>query len=417
MTEGCDITRTDILHIVQSIAQSIRGDSAQQIGKAAFFPNISYTAELTRAQNVKLALLAVNFLDIACETDKAQRLYDTLPTLPDLHAWADHLFAAWGKNSLCFNSSGSTGEPQRHRYSLPILSDELKSSAPAFAGCKRIVSVMPVHHIFGMMYGPLLAKYLSVQIVYAPPLPLASFFHLLLPEDLIVAFPFFWQALLNMILRTQKSSGLCFPPNVAGLTATSPCPPEVIQGLLHLSASGKSPSLTAMTEIYGATETNGLGMRLNGADWYELFSVWETSRLEDGSRGLRRRLPGGGMGPSQPMPDHITWHDERRFKPERRTDNAVQVGGINVYPERVAEIIRGHPLVLDCAVRLMRPDEGLRLKTFIVPNLPLEESRQAFGKPFKDWMASQLETAWRPKRITLGEYLPVNAMGKLRDWE
>jgi long-chain acyl-CoA synthetase len=33
----------------------------------------------------------------------------------------------------------------------------------------------------------------------------------------------------------------------------------------------------------------------------------------------------------------------------------VQVGGVNVFPERVRQVLLEHPLVVDAAVRLMRP--------------------------------------------------------------
>ncbi len=44
----------------------------------------------------------------------------------------------------------------------------------------------------------------------------------------------------------------------------------------------------------------------------------------------------------------------------------MQVAGINLYPERIAGIIREYPGVAEAEVRLMRPDEGDRLKAFIV---------------------------------------------------
>jgi 4-coumarate--CoA ligase (photoactive yellow protein activation family) len=411
------LSRDDALLVVQSLAQSIRGDSARQIGKASLFPEIDAIDEFGPAQRGKLAAMAISFFDLEREPDAARRLQGLLPGLERLGAWADALFPVWRKKSLCFHSSGSTGEPQTHCFPAPLLLDELEASAPAFLGRARIVSVMPVHHIFGMMYGPLLSKHLALPLVLALPLPLASFFDRLLPGDLVVAFPFFWQALLDMISRSEGADGIRLPDNLAGLTATSPCPPEVIRGLLHPAESGKSPSLAAMTEIYGSTETNGIGMRRNGGEWYELFSIWDAVRLQDGRRGIQRRLPDGGVAEPRAMPDLVAWSGERSFKPVRRVDNAVQVGGINVYPEKVAEVIRSHPLVRDCAVRLMRPEEGTRLKAFIVPDLPLDEAGPLFGKAFRDWLAARLETAWRPKRITLGAALPVNAMNKASDWE
>lgn len=410
------LDRNDILRVVQSIGRSIRGAAIRQDDSASLFREIVRSDEFSPAQRVTLAELATLFFDLNQNPAEAERLRALLPGLGPLEAWADELFAAWGKKSICFRSSGSTGEPRANSISLPLLEDELEAVVQAFPGRGRIVSVMPVHHIFGMMYGPLLSRYLALPLELAPPLPVASFFQTLRPGDLVVAFPFFWQSLLHMVLNPGKDRSLRFPENIAGLTATSPCPPKVIRGLLGLFPSNGSASLAAMTEIYGSSETNGIGMRRNACEWYELFSVWEPAALPDNSRGIRRRKPRDGQQTPFAMPDVITWHDERHFRPERRVDNAVQVGGVNVYPERVADVIRTHPLVKECAVRLMRPEEGVRLKAFIVPRIPLEEASASFGKEFRMWLAARLETAWRPKLITLGTQLPVNCMGKASDW-
>ena len=173
------------------------------------------------------------------------------------------------------------------------------------------------------------------------------------------------------------------PPNIMGVSATGPCPAWVINGLLEKCESDGA-LFAAMREIYGSTETNGLGIREGGAEWYSLYAHWATITLPNGQKGLQRMQGGASLGCPMPLPDVVSWHptEDRMFRPERRTDKAVQVGGINVYPERVAACIREHPLVRECVVRLMRPDEGSRLKAFIVPVCSLEEATTHFGKRF-----------------------------------
>jgi acyl-coenzyme A synthetase/AMP-(fatty) acid ligase len=201
------------------------------------------------------------------------------------------------------------------------------------------------------------------------------------------------------------------------MTATSPCPPDVLHNLITPRQGRERPLLTAITEIYGSTETSGMGMRCDGGEWYELFACWESLIDVEGVRRIKRVNRDGPYGQPMPLPDIVVWHDARRFRPERRSDNAVQVGGVNVYPEKIAAIIRSHPLVRDCAVRLMRPEEGTRLKAFIVPAMPVEQATDSFGKDFHSWLTASLETASRPKRITFGDKLPVTAVGKAADWE
>lgn len=416
MTFPLSLTRLDVLHIVQSLAQSLRGADGRQV-EGSLFLEISTTESFSSKLAGELALSALRFFALDSGSGDIRILVSRLRASSRLEDWADVLFDRWDKDSICFRSSGSTGQPVAHRYDMVALADEIDAAAPFFPDRRRVVSVMPVHHIFGMMYGPMLSKRLGVPLVHAPPLPLASFFALLRPGDVLVGFPFFWQTLLEMIAGRNAAPEVRFPANLVGLTATSPCPPGVITGLLNLSGTGKSPSLVALKEIYGSTETNGVGMRHDGGDWYELFSLWQSVPLADGTRGILRVRSDGAACSAQPLPDVALWHDDRHFRPERRFDNAVQVGGVNVYPDKVAAVIRDHPLVRDCAVRLMRPEEGVRLKAFIVPALPLDEAANVFGKDFRDWMAARLDTACRPKLVRLGTELPVNAMGKARDWD
>ena len=407
-------TERDVLHVVQSMAQAQSGKSGRKVSETSLFLEIQRSDAFSPAQIQALACEALHFFSLAPSEGTDDGLQAELAGQPEFAAWAKSIFARWNKAAICFRSSGSTGIPTRHCFPIPLLGEEMHAAMPRFRSRRRIISVMPVHHIYGMMYGPLLAKYLEVPLLFAPPLPLSSFFAMVRPGDLVVAFPLFWNALLTM--RGDDAVTL-FPEDVAGLTATSPCPAEVLHSLITPSHAGTRPLLANITEIYGSTETNGIGLRRDGEAWYELFSCWKSETGAQGIRRIRRIHEDGTLGERLPLPDIAVWHDDRRFVPERRGDNAVQVGGINVYPEKVAALIRTHPLVRDCAVRLMRPEEGARLKAFIVPALPKEQAAKAFGKSFHTWLAARLETASRPKRITLGDALPTNSIGKSSDWD
>jgi acyl-coenzyme A synthetase/AMP-(fatty) acid ligase len=97
-----------------------------------------------------------------------------------------------------------------------------------------------------------------------------------------------------------------------------------------------------------------------------------------------------------------------------RRDDAVQVGGMNVFPARVAHVLMLHPHVREAAVRLMRPDEGQRLKAFVVaqPGTDVDALRAALPA----WAAERLATPERPAAWTFGPRLPRQASGKCADW-
>ena len=412
MNKPFSFTQHDVLRIVQSLAKPLRrkGHAAND---AALFTEITSVETFSTEQVEELAETVACFFLFEDRPDVAAEL----ASHAELQDWAALVHGLWHMDSACFLSSGSTGTPVRHVQPLAIMAEEMAAQEPFFASRSRVVSVMPTHHIYGFMYGLLMPKWLSIPVLYAPPLPLAGFFEQLREGDIIIGFPLFWNGLLSVILREDNT--LCLPQNVTGLTATAPCPAELIHDLLAVGKFEKGSPLAGMGEIYGSTENMAMGFRRNGTDWFDLLPLWEPRTFADGTRGMRRVRADGMRGEDEPFPDIVAWHPEnpRKFKPERRTDKAVQVGGINVYPERVAALIRTYPHVRDCAVRLMRPEEGTRLKVFIVPDMPLVEAAQHFGKSFRDWLAENLETAARPKHIRFGSELPRNSMGKAADWD
>jgi long-chain acyl-CoA synthetase len=86
-----------------------------------------------------------------------------------------------------------------------------------------------------------------------------------------------------------------------------------------------------------------------------------------------------------------------------------------VFPVRVREILCRHPAVADAAVRLMRPQEGTRLKAFIVPKDPRLADASLLSE-LTAWIDGELTAPERPKALRLGPQLPVSTVGKLADW-
>jgi acyl-coenzyme A synthetase/AMP-(fatty) acid ligase len=116
------------------------------------------------------------------------------------------------------------------------------------------------------------------------------------------------------------------------------------------------------------------------------------------------------------LPDNVELFEDNRFKPVSRKDNAVQVAGINVYPNKVKDILCKFENVKEAAVRLSKPEEGNFLKAFIV----LKDSntdKEQFMKNLKVYMKQNLTAHETPKKITLGTELPKTQFGKMKDWQ
>ena len=99
--------------------------------------------------------------------------------------------------------------------------------------------------------------------------------------------------------------------------------------------------------------------------------------------------------------------------PLKRSDACVQVAGVNVFPKRVETVLSAHPAVKACRVRLMRPEEGERLKAFIVLNDGYSPGHLGI---IRTYLGQRLTVHELPRSFTFGNELPVSSMEKDADW-
>lgn len=333
-----------------------------------------------------------------------------------LEYWLETLVQFWQMvpeehRAVCFHTSGSTGAATPHRHAFSFLQQEACTVASLLAASQvpaRVLSVMPTHHIFGFVFSLLVPQALNVPCAFMPPLPTASLFESLQAGDVVIGFPVFWNSFLACLPECYNTAASTLPANMQLVSATAPCTKETILALCQKLQ-------TNFIEIYGATETSAIAWRMNGAEFYELLPYWQAEHKAGDS--LYLSMPNTATPQQYAIPDSLDWHSDRHFVPLGRHDKAVQVGGINVYPQRIEGILRTHPDIQDCAVRLMQAHEGVRLKAFIVPVSQEESCIQRFRKPaFKSWLASKLPTASRPRHFTFGATLPAGGSGKRCDW-
>lgn len=324
---------------------------------------------------------------------------DRLLARPVLADWIEAARAGLGAGgeALTFRTSGSAGTPKRCTHPLATLWQETLALARLLPGRRRILSAVPAHHIYGFLFTVLLPRACAIDEVVdlrasSPAACLAA----LRPGDLVVAHPGWWEALVRL------APG--FGPDVAGVTSTAPCPDALAD---ELAGAG-----LRLLQVYGSSETAGVGWREQGAAPFTLLPYWHAI---EGTHELARRMP-DGSNVRYPLQDKLAWEDARRFRPAGRIDQAVQVGGTNVFPAYVADVLRMHPAVEDAAVRLMRPDEGRRLKAFIVPRAGIDANPAALRDDLSSWVVERLATPERPVAWNFGTRLPRQASGKPADW-
>ncbi len=342
--------------------------------------------------------------DLPALVQRACRMFDVAENKiivagKTLEEWAGAMHRLWSESPLTmtFFTSGSTGEPTPATQEYSFHVQEVLALASLFKDRKRIVSFVPRHHIYGFLFSILLPKAMGCPVLWMPIMPLRSLTDGLQGGDLVIAFPLFWEKLAEL--------NIDFPRDVWGVTSTGPCRSEIILNL-------KSRGLEGMIEVYGSSETGGVGYRRKPDAPYELLPYWERAAVDN---RLTRQHPSNGSFAPYALQDDLTWLQNNHFLPGGRIDKAVQVAGVNVYPARVRNIILEHPFVADCVVRLMRPEEGPKLKALVV--LKKEASAgMAIDRELSQLLDDKLSHYERPGKLAFCDQLPVNSLGKVQDW-
>jgi 4-coumarate--CoA ligase len=304
-----------------------------------------------------------------------------------------------GWSRVTFQTSGSTGQPKTCTHELADIATEAREQADVFAKPGRIISLVPPHHIYGFIFTVVLPDGLGAEVIDARALAPARLREMLRPGDLVVATPHLWRYLALSL------GG--FPAGVTGATSTAPMPKD-----LALELKGRG--LTRLVEIYGSSETAGIGWRDDPERPFRLYDAWEVGA---GHGALRRRREDGAMGESIPFVDEVAFEGERALRPIGRRAGAVQVGGVNVFPARIASILEGCEGVAAAAVRPFAAGGDAarqRLKAFVVPTAGVDSG--ALEVRLRAFALEKLSAVERPAAYTFGAALPVNAMGKATDW-
>lgn len=310
--------------------------------------------------------------------------------------WGETILSAW-KNSpeprVRFRSSGTTGDVKSFLHHLSSLDEECVTLLNYLPPASLVMGYVPPHHIYGFIFTVIMPVLEDCSCVDSSLAPLAR----PTAEGVrVVSFPEHWKVAANWELGGDAT----------GVSSTAPLSPE-------LASDIRQRGIT-LHEIYGSSDSAGVGFRNRDGGPYRLLDYWR--RNPDDDSGITRRI--GGNDYQVRLPDRIEWVNDREFYVGGRRDEVVQVGGVNVSLSKVATVIEEHPQVRRCAVRLMTPGEGERLKAFIVAEKRprTDEERRDVRESVEAWITKRLPASGRPRHLTFGEELPSNGLGKIINW-
>jgi 4-coumarate--CoA ligase len=296
--------------------------------------------------------------------------------------------------AITFRTSGTTGVPKKCTHSIVDLDTEVVALISVAGQRDRVAALVPPHHIYGFQNSIRLPIHLGAAMTDLRSSGPGSWAGLMSPGDLVVATPHMWSLLAD--------AGRGLPRDVVGVTSTAPMPAALWDKLRDLG-------LSRLIEIYGSSETTGIGWRDDPAAPFRLFDFW---LVADQGRALARP----GESPIR-LNDTVTWEGERLLRVGPRQDGMIQVAGINVNPSEVVRRLRQHEAVVDCVVRPQRDADPARarLEAFIVTRAPVSDENR-FAEDLATWCAKTFSPAERPVAFRFGTDIPRDAVGKPTLW-
>ncbi|WP_404399493.1 AMP-binding protein [Idiomarina seosinensis] len=385
--------------------QSAQYDPHYLTGRQWSADTIITTENKARGQGDEIILDSFDWMSVAGRVVEFFQLHssgleDYLLRASTLGEWAEVIMASREQASqdIRFSSSGSTGKPKKLTHSFTALVSEAEFFAELIQQQglhpKRFISVVPAHHIYGFIFSILLPQQLGVKVVRGLRAFTLTQGQQLQPYDAVIGFPGWYQQLAQRRVT--------FPEHTFAINSAGPASQNVLETL-------QNQGLEAVLEVYGSSETAGLGYRMQRNGWYQLLPRWQ--------RYTEQQLLDTDSNQHVALPDKVEWRDESCFKPLKRVDQAVQVNGHNVYPLRVARIIEQHPQIKSARVRLLS-DSDQGLKALLV----LEQgSEPKLTEPLlaelPGWLSVKLQSYEIPKRFSVADQVPVNEIGKEQDWD
>ena len=257
--------------------------------------------------------------------------------------------------------------------------DQVFADAAAVAnllyGRRRVISLIAPHSLIGFALTVLAPSLLSAPSLDARGMAPGELSRALAFGDAVVATPSLWRYLV-----TQDVSP---PDNAMAVMFGEPLTVE-------LSSAIRKSGFGAQREVYGSTETGLIAWRDSPSDAFTLFDHW---RRTDAT--IARAAPLGAESEIEPM-DVFQWESDRRFRLGGRRDGAVQIGAVNVFPERIAALIADHPAIECCTIKASRHANG---GDRLVAEITLKNGAvsETLARSIDQWCRTKLRPQERPR--------------------
>lgn len=275
-----------------------------------------------------------------------------------------------------FTPAGRNGDTESAVHPADAVFKDAAAAANLLYGRRRMISLVAPHSFLGFAVTVLTPNLQLIPSIDARRMSPEELVEALSFGDVVVATPTLWRYLID--------EGLKAPDNAMGVFFGETATPELVSGL-------RKAGFGALRELYGSTETGLIAWRDSPSESFVLFEHWRRE-----GDGLARLAPDGSESAATPM-DVLEWTGERSFRLAGRRDGAVQIGAVNVFPDRIAATICAHRAVEDCRIHVARHAGGVnRLIARIKLNPEVPPSEQT-ARDIDNWCRMQLRPQERPR--------------------
>jgi long-chain acyl-CoA synthetase len=408
---------TLIIDLVAAELQAMRPQKFASLDYAALRGSEHWARDfaLDSLERVTLSSVAAEFFNIY-----ASGREDTLLGVANVQRWTEIISLSQSESArdITFRSSGTTGKPKHFRHRATWLEQEAAHWAAAASACAvtRVVSFVPTHHIYGYLWTILLPVFAHVDVRFVRGIELAR--PEVEPGDLLIATPRLLEQWAARSVPLNGAIAVSSTGRLERMTASQIC---------------ADTGLADLWEIYGSSETAGLGCRKSGQTsytWVPYVKAVETLVAEAVIAAPAGNIDSPHNNEVQKIerltPEHTTviialpdavyaGSNITQFSVGQRHDNIVKVFGQRVDLDALCERLRNIDGVADAAVRVFTDGNTAALKAFIVPEASVASAAALIDR-CKAQIADDATIAAMISSWQTGAAIPVNSMGKRVDW-
>lgn len=325
-------------------------------------------------------------------TESLAKVVNLLPILPNA--------------TITLFTSGSTGQPKKIIKSLAAMNTEahwLASLLSKKVSFNQVQATVSHQHLYGLTFRIWLPLSLGASFDARMKTYQEELAASVNKTTLIITSPAF-------IKRIDAKLASC--PCAGLVSAGGLLPWQDAERIMHWTGS-------AVTEIYGSTETGVLAWRyrnLENPHWTPFDTIY--FQPASGNKLGRVFSPLIEDAAGYPLNDRLVFNETGQFLLEGRLDRTVKIEEKRISLDEVEKRLKDLPQVLDAAVVILERHNRTRLGAVLVLSnngLDLKSKLTAgrFTAQLREALQGWLEPVSIPKNWRIVEKLPLNSMGKL----